>query len=254
MPFSSQFRDPAEQALLEPQFHQDYGRWKRNPDPHNSTIMLQHMQPFVDKAIMAHVGQMNPILRSKGRQLALRALGSYDPNRSKLQTHIVNQLQSLKRASRQQTQVLRVPERVSLEQGHALNATNELRDELGREPTAYEVADRSGLSLKRLQYVQQHRQPLAEGTAKSWSSSDEDDEYSPAVRSNASTHYWPEFVYDELEPVNQKILEWTLGLHGQQRLSNQMIAAKLQISPGAVSQRKALIQKRLDQEDILSPF
>lgn len=253
MPFGKNFLDPAERTLLEPAFHEDFARWRINPDPRNSTIMLGHVQPFVDKAIMAHVGQINPILRSKGRQLALRALRSYDPTVAKLQTHIINQLQSLKRVDRQQTQVLRIPERVSLEQGHALTAENELRDELGREPTAYEIADRAGMSLRRLQHVRSYRAPLSEGALAGRAADEDNADYSPAVV-QPHTRHWAEFVYDDMDPVNQKIMEWTLGLHGQPRLSNQAIAAKLRLSPGAISQRKAIIQHRLDQQDILSPF
>jgi DNA-binding NarL/FixJ family response regulator len=49
-------------------------------------------------------------------------------------------------------------------------------------------------------------------------------------------------------------MEHTLGLHGKKVLSNQEIARKLRLTPGAVSQRKATIQQLLNQEQELSPF
>jgi DNA-directed RNA polymerase specialized sigma subunit len=55
-----------------------------------------------------------------------------------------------------------------------------------------------------------------------------------------------EAVYGDLDGMGQQIMEWTLGLHGSPMLSNQEIAQKLKLSASAVSQRKAVIQKRLD--------
>lgn len=45
-----------------------------------------------------------------------------------------------------------------------------------------------------------------------------------------------------------------MGLHGKPILQNQAIAAKLGISPGAVSQRKARIQAKLDMREELGVF
>jgi DNA-binding NarL/FixJ family response regulator len=50
------------------------------------------------------------------------------------------------------------------------------------------------------------------------------------------------------------ILEHALGLHGKPVLQNQQIAKKLRLSPGAVSQRKAKIQAKLNLQDDLHVF
>jgi hypothetical protein len=57
---------------------------------------------------------------------------------------------------------------------------------------------------------------------------------------------WHEFVYHDLDPIDQVILEHSLGLHGKQVLPNQDIARKLKLSPGAISQRKVRIQDQLN--------
>jgi len=57
-----------------------------------------------------------------------------------------------------------------------------------------------------------------------------------------------------MDATNQKIMEWTFGLYGSPQLSNQAIAQRLKLSPGAISQRKANIQRILDQEQDLSVF
>ena len=65
---------------------------------------------------------------------------------------------------------------------------------------------------------------------------------------------WAEFVYFDMDAVNKKIMEWTLGLHGSDTFSNIEIARKLRLTPGAVSQRKQSIQKILNQRQDLDPF
>ena len=67
-------------------------------------------------------------------------------------------------------------------------------------------------------------------------------------------NYWTEIVYQDLGPVDQKIMEMSLGMHGQKKLSNLEIAKKLNRSPGAITQRKMRIQELLNQESDFSPF
>ena len=45
-----------------------------------------------------------------------------------------------------------------------------------------------------------------------------------------------------------------MGAHGKKPLPNHVIAERLRLSPAAISKRKLLIQRQLDQEQELSPF
>ena len=47
--------------------------------------------------------------------------------------------------------------------------------------------------------------------------------------------------------IEQKIIEWSSGLHGKQRLSNNEIARRLGISPAAVSQRRNKIDRLMSE-------
>lgn len=237
---------------LESKYQTPFDAWKKNPTPDNTNSLLHAVAPDIDRGISAHVGQSNPLLKSRAKRMALQAIRSYDPTKARLGTHIVNQLQGLKRVSRQQTQILPIPERVSMDQGFVERARLELSEELGRDPTQVELADRTGLSVKRINYVNKFRYPVAEGSILGEATDDEGGGFMPAV-DQGPTSTWHEFVYSDLDDTNQKIMEWTLGMHGQPVLSNQAIARKLRITPGAVSQRKAKIQQILNQEE-LNPF
>ena len=56
-----------------------------------------------------------------------------------------------------------------------------------------------------------------------------------------------EYVYASSGPIEQKIIEWSSGLHGKQRLSNNEIARRLGISPAAVSQRRNKIDRLMSE-------
>ena len=238
------------ESKLEPEWQSDFDLWKRNPNPYHAGRLLKQVDPVIDKAIKTHVGQSNPIIRSRARRLALQSFDSYDPSKAKLGTHLMSQLQGLKRISRQQQQILHVPERVALGQAQLKTVSDELLDELGREPSVAELADRSGMSLRQIAKLRKYRQPVASGVFAPLSEMD-DARFDPAVQQPESDT-WLEFVYDDLDPTGQKILEWTLGLHGAPQLSNQEIAKKLRLTPGAISQRKAHIQSLMDEQQELA--
>lgn len=240
-------------VMLEPQYKDAYELWKRNPSPHTTGQLLKTISPEIDRGILAHVGSSNPLIRSRAKLLTLRAFSSYDPKQAKLGTHIVNHLQGLKRVARQQAQILPVPERVALDSSHIERARTDLEDRLGREASMQELSDYTGLSIRRITHVQKFRKPVAEGTVAALAMSEEGGGSAGPAVAQSPTNAWLEMVYMDQDGVNQKIMEWTLGLHGQPVLPNNEIARRLRISQGAVSQRKARIQDTLNQEE-LNPF
>lgn len=236
---------------LEQQYQAPYSTWKADPSPENANTMLKAIKPAIDRGIRAHVGtKISPATRSHARRLALSAVRSYDPLKSQLTTHVINSLQGLKRVVRRQGQILSVPERVELDRRRVATAHTELLDKLGREPSDQEMSDYTRLSLRRLERIQQYRPPVAEG--RMLTVRDEAEGYMPAVKGPESDA-WLELVYNELNPVDQNILDWTLGRKGRV-LSNQEIARRLNLTPGAVSQRKARIQAAIDRKEELELF
>jgi hypothetical protein len=75
-----------------------------------------------------------------------------------------------------------------------------------------------------------------------------EESFSPAVASTDDEH-WTNFVVGGLHPIDQRIAEHVLGLHGQPILQKKDIARKLGLSPGSISQRAARIQQLLDKRD-----
>ncbi len=146
-----------------------------------------------------------------------------------------------------------MPERIAQERYHLEDASHQLESELGRIPTDEELGDRTGLSPRRMAVLRTYRPSLTEGTL-----DDKDEEsggsFLGMVHKPGGKSLWGELVYQDLDPYHKKVMEHSLGLHGQPVLQNQVLARKLGRSPGAVSQAKLRIQAMLDEEHDLSPF
>ncbi len=254
--------DPAEtEKKLEPELNTHFLNWKKNPSPENSGHLLRAVEPIMNEALRSYAGKSatSPTMRSKAKRMILSAMGSYDPSQSKIRTHLLSQLQGLRRVSTKEEQIISTPEQVLLDANHLRKAESELKDELGRDPSDMELADYTGLSRRRLGYIRKLKPSMAEGTLEAMRKSDEDGDPSQGVAVQSTPNQkamqtWWDFVYHDLDPVDQIVMENSLGMHGHPVLSNQDIARKVNLTPGAISQRKAKIQGKLDSYHSLGLF
>jgi DNA-directed RNA polymerase specialized sigma subunit len=190
--------------------------------------------------------------------MALDAMKSYDPSRANLRTHLLAQLQGLHRYAARSESPVRIPEGTALDLNRLRLARERLRDDLNREPSDVELADETGLSLKRLGRLRQLPGPaVVEGQV---SKQDQMGAgmWLPPVKSspvaNDLMDSWRSVVYHDSEPSDQVIMQHTFGMFGHPVLSNLQIAKKVKLSPGAVSQRRLKIQKKLDLAEDLGLF
>jgi DNA-directed RNA polymerase specialized sigma subunit len=231
-------------------FQQQFQSWKQAPTPESNTTILSAVQPTIDTALSSYVGKNpTPVMRSRARLMALNALKTYDPGRGNVRTHLLSQLQGLRRLSAKENNIINIPEQVGLDFQKLEQAENELRDRLNRDPADDEVADFTGLSVRRIRKIRNFHQPLAEGvTATTADADNAPTELASTMPGNSSsTDAWLDFVYDDLGPVDKLVMDMTLGRNGRRRASTQDIARRLNITPGAVSQRAAKIQAMMDR-------
>jgi DNA-directed RNA polymerase specialized sigma subunit len=235
---------------LEPEYAPAYHAWKAHSGPGQAGDFLKAIDPIITQGVSVYGGRgANPMMRSRARRIALEAARKYDPARASLKTHLMTHLQGLRRYGAKQQQVLSVPEAVALNQHHLLESEAALRDMYGRDPSDAELADHTGLSRKRIRYIREYRPPLAEGQIEGAGQSDDEGGggWEPAVEGPDTSRLRAEFLYPDLHPTDQVILEYGLGLNGSPVLPHSEIARRLNLSSGAVSQRAARIQRLLDQ-------
>lgn len=246
-PFSAQT-----QSGLSQDFDTVYEQWKQQPNPENNQKVVKTLQPVIDTAVSSYVGQnASPNIKSQARLMALRALNTYDPSRGNVKTHLLSQMQSLRRLAAKAQNIISIPEQVGLDFKRMNDAENELRDSFGRDPSDEELADSTGLSTRRIRKIRMFHQPISEGmtAARTGDSDDSTNTEIASVTPNNTrdTDAWLNFVYDDLAPVDKLIMDMTLGRNGRRRASTQDIAQRLNITPGAVSQRAAKIQQMIDK-------
>jgi hypothetical protein len=222
--------------------HTSYELWDRTRSPEAMSEVLKHSRDVIEKGITTYSGTDSPLMRSRARAIAAQAVGSYNPeSKASLSSWIMTNLQGLTRY-RQQTSPIRVPERVQYEL-HAVNQANqELTDELGREPTMGELADKVGLSAKRIDYVRRFNRSIR--TESSYVD-EEGGTYLPGVPDNSWENIWAEFVYHDLDSINKRIYDMRV----REGKSVNDIAAKLNMSASAVSQRANKISDMLAEAE-----
>jgi DNA-directed RNA polymerase specialized sigma subunit len=237
---------------LSAEFDSVYPQWKSNPTPELNAKLVKTMQPIIDTAVSSYVGSnASPTVKSRARLMALKSLGTYDPQRGNVKTHLLSQMQSLRRLAAKEQNIISIPEQVGLDFKRLNETENELRDSLGRDPTDEELADTTGLSTRRIRKVRGFNQPVAEGmTARRNGNSD--DAVNTEIASSLPnytrhTDAWLNFVYDDLSPTDKLVMDMTLGRNGRRPASTQEIAQRLRLTPGAISQRAAKIQQMIDQ-------
>jgi hypothetical protein len=237
---------------LEPKFAPAFHAWAADPGPARSDAFLKAVDPVLKEGLNVYGGRGDdPLMRGHARRIALDAARKYDPARASLKTHLMAHLQGLRRYAARQDQVIQVPEAVALDRHHLTEAETELRDRLGRDPSDAELADRTGLSLRRIAHTRGYRPGVAEGRLANVSAADEEGGagggFEPAVAGPDRSLLRARFLYHDLDPHDQVILEYGLGLNGAPRLPAAQIARRLRLTPGAVSQRAARIQQQLDE-------
>ena len=169
--------------------------------------------------------------------MALSELSKYQPEKgTSPKTFVFTSLQRLNRLRRERETPIHIPESQVYAKKLIDSKKAILQDKLGREPSDQELCDFVGISKKKL-----YKLNLNTATVNMSSTQDAETGHDLQGDNSLSDTDYYNYVYDSVSPIDQKIMEWSSGLKGQ-TLSNNEIAHRLNLSPGAVSQHKAKIQ------------
>lgn len=219
-----------------------YRAWKTDPSPTNTESLLKELTPTIESALTSYAPDHKSTLRTKARLMALNAAKMYDPNHSaKLTSYVFNNLKSLNREKAKRTNIVHIPENVILERNRINKEKDAFVAEEGREPTLLELADKTGLSLKRIENAEKHGNQLSASQLLS--------EKGDSLFSKASdpSQVWADYVYHDLDRADKKVFEWSTGYGGTKKIPKGEIAKRLKISPAAVSRRISKIISMLER-------
>lgn len=222
---------------------QIWHQWNEQGDDESWERLMEEAQPVVEQAKNTYAGgKDDPVIELKKRELTHKAIKSYDPEQASLKTHLFQQLKPLNRVLHHRANALKIPQRAWWDLKNMREQEQEYRQEHGYTPTAQELADITGLSMKRIGSLRQFsHEPLADSMLKK-----EDPEAMQGAQDLEEEDNWPgRAVYYGLSPTEQKIMEWRTGIFGAEQLPNKEIAQKLGVSEAAVSQRSKKIADQL---------
>jgi DNA-directed RNA polymerase specialized sigma subunit len=203
--------------------------------------VLDDLDPAINAEIQRFSGP-KPLLRSRARVLAVKAVRSYDPaGGAKLRSWVVTQLQPLSRYNNALKPVY-APEDAARKSYAVAKAFDAFVDEHGRDPTDEELADAVGISVARLRKVRRMT-PAVVNEPHAAGEGDDAPEY--AVYAANPVRAAADAVYGGLDARDRRIFDLRTGSHGQSPLQGQDIAALLRVSPAFVTQRANAIASRI---------
>ena len=204
---------------------------------------LRNVDPTINKAINAYAAGDRSYL-TQARIYALDATKTYDPNKgASIDTHVYGQLRRLQRLSAQRGNLTRISENVAQERATVQRAIRELTADLGEDPTTEQIANKVGMSRKRVDALMNYKPVVPDSVAVS-PEGDSLGEYEV----DKALKLYDNVIYDELDDIDKKIYEWSTGYGKGEKLSGVEIAKRLKMSPAAVSKRYAKIAQKFAED------
>lgn len=234
---------PAEEEALANVKLSPYEVWRQDPSQSNLYTVTKSLKPTIDSVLAGMQGTGNPHLAAKARVVAAKAIKSYDPEAgTTLPTWVSQQLRQLARESRKSNNVISIPEGVQLD-GYAIyRAEAEFMDKYDREPTVAELADASHLSVKRIEEVRKQMRPVAnEGAFEA--------EGNNGIQGGQNDYSKDalDYVYNDSDLLDRKILEYAVGYGGTEMKENKDIMERLNLTPVQFTRRKARLSMRINE-------
>jgi DNA-directed RNA polymerase sigma subunit (sigma70/sigma32) len=217
-------------------------KWKRTKDPALMSDLLKSMDPY----LQSHVNKFStsPLPRqaieSQARILAVKGFHTYDPTKgAALNTHLGHELKHLTRYVLEYQNVGKIPENRGIAISRFQNIKSNLTEELGREPTVLELADKlqwSAAETERMQTELRQDLNVVQGKEEAF--------FDTGFNTSDRTMDIVQFVYYSVDPEQQKVLEYWYGLGGAPRLTVDEMALRLNKSPAQIREMsKALAAK-----------
>lgn len=211
--------------------------WNKDPNEEVTSVVLHKLKPTISSAITSYAPGHSKDLAVKAAKLALDALKTYDPSRgADPTTHVFNSLKRLNRISNTRQNIIPISERKAMEYNVVSRAKADFEDTYDREPSEMELADETGFSLKKIRQILNGNKVVSDTATINPESHN-----STFFESDITDDDYYDYVYRSVGPIDQKIMEWSSGHGGKPVLSTKEIAAKLKITPAAISQRRGKI-------------
>ena len=223
-----------------------WGNFKTNPNPDDFGALYDTFSGTIGDSIRRWGGHHNPLPPQAVQATAMTifndALMDYDPNKgAKLSTHITNKLMSMGRFVRENKDIAHIPDDRLTQVFKMKDEEFFLEDRLGRTPSVAELSDHLQWPIKKVKLMKKElKKDLLSSRGMSREMESGFDTRNDELESGLKS------MYLDLPPVQQSILEYTFGFHGQPKLTPNEIARKLKVQPSKVFYEKKKMADRFD--------
>lgn len=233
---------------IEADYANDYAQWCKTPTAQSRAAMAHKMLPVIKQSIRAAGGDPNnPVLLAKGKMMAVQSLKNYDPYKSPLNNYLYSHMLGMNRVIGTDNNIIQIPETIVMERNNLSKIEQELTDKLGRFPSTTELADKTGLSVKRIAKLRTAHVPVSEAQVDAVFG-DSGMPSAHVLGNDTRYNTWMEYVYDSLDDRKKSVMERLYGLHGYKKQSATDVAKQLKVSSAAISQHRKAIDKMLDSD------
>ena len=125
-----------------------YHQWNKTKSPEHLSALLQHLHPIIHSQVNKRAGSVAKAnLLGTAQIWATKAIKTYNPDKgAALSTHVASYLRKISRVNYKQQNIARLPENKQRQYNQYSRELKNLTDELARDPTEHELAERLGWS------------------------------------------------------------------------------------------------------------
>lgn len=215
--------------------HAIHQRWSADRSPANLASLVDHYQGIIMKELPKYGNNLPPaVMKGYAKKFVIDAAKSYDPAKGSLTNHILLNMQRLHRINYETSGMFRMSEELQQGAGAFKGATDELKDQLHRDPTLTELADKLHWTESKVARLTQQTMKESLGGGLS---------YEPAHVNMDDPKL--DYLYHDLTPEDKLVFQHRTGYLGAPILGVVELAQKIGSSPANVSNRAFAIAQRL---------
>ena len=225
-----------------------YEQYRDDLNQKNVSEIVGSLKPTIDYTLNSLGAGNDNLIRTKAKTVTARAIKKYDPEHgTSLPTYVSSQLKQLTRDVRQQRNPLNIPERKLIEAAQLHRAEQEFFDIHDREPDVLELAEATGIPVKKIHKIRAATSTNAVTEGQFFAGAEDGDVGEFAGETPDYLGEALEYVYVDSDYRDRKILEHTSGYGGATILTPGEIALKLNISESQVSRRLARLALKIQE-------
>jgi len=215
-----------------------WNQWKKTGDRTDLGALFKQVEPIIQKEVSrwATGPVARPVLNIEAKKLSLKAFQNFDPQASRLNTHLTNNLKGLSRIVYTYANPARLPEHQTLKLGNFLSVKHDIEEGLGREATTQELADGLAWSNNEVARLQGE---LRTGYSTSQPTPQGFDRFT-------ADRTMLDFIYNDLMDQDKLVFEHTTGYGGKAILPAKDLIRITGMTQGQISHSKRRIKKLVD--------